>query len=213
MKQIYKDVYQFTEVLEPMRLSIHQYLLMTDEPILVQTGSISQAKVTLPQIKEVLGDKKIKYILMSHFESDECGALSLVLKEYPNAIPVCSETTARQLMGFGITFNAQIKKPGDIFKENDFEFEIIGYPSEMHLWEGVLFFEKKRGIFFSSDLMFAMGETHGQVMEKTWTEALKLSGTNMIPNEDMAKKLDQDLMKLQPQFVASGHGCCIKITK
>jgi flavorubredoxin len=213
MTQIYSDLYQFTEVMEPIKLSMHLYLLLTDEPILVQTGAVSQTKATLPELKQLLGDRPLKYILVSHFESDECGGLSLVLKEYPEVVTICSEVTARQLMGFGITYNLQIKKPGDTFSGNDFDFEIINYPSEMHMWEGILFMEKKRGIFFSSDLMFGMGENHGQVIENSWEEAIKASGAERLPNLELQKKLTDDLKTLNPKFVASGHGPCIKITK
>lgn len=213
MTQIYKELYQFTEVLEPIKLSMHQYLLLTNEPVLVQTGAVSQAQSTLPKLKELLGGKELKYILISHFESDECGGLSLVLKEYPNAIAVCSETTARQLMGFGITFNVEVKKPNDIFIGDEFEFQAIAYPSEMHMWEGLLFFERKRGVLFSSDLMFGMGENHGQIIERSWDDALKLSGADTLPNEEMRNKLISDLKLLNPKFVASGHGHCINITE
>lgn len=211
MTQIFPNLYQFSDVMEPIKLSMHQYLLLTDEPILVQTGAVPQAQATLPKIKELLGDRPLKYILISHFESDECGGLSLVLREYPNAIAVCSEVTARQLWGFGIARNIEIKKPGDSFAGNDFDFEIIGYPSEMHMWEGILFTEKKRGIFFSSDLMFEMGVNHGQVTESSWEAAVGASGADSLPDPGMQKKLTDDLKKLSPVFVASGHGSCIKI--
>ncbi|VCZ15592.1 MBL fold metallo-hydrolase [Klebsiella pneumoniae] len=137
MTEIIKDLYQFTEVMEPIKLSMHQYLLMTNEPVLIQTGAVSQAQTTIPKLQELLGERKIKYILISHFESDECGGLALVLKEHPEAVAVCSETTARQLMGFGITNNVLIKKPNEIFAGDDFEFQTISYPSEMHMWEGL----------------------------------------------------------------------------
>lgn len=211
MTQIYKELYQFTDVIEPIKLSMHQYLLLAEEPILVQTGTVSQTKATLPQLKQLLGEKSLKYILVSHFESDECGGLSLVMEEYPDAVAICSEVTARQLMGFGITNKFEIKKPGDKFIGNDFEFDIIAYPSEMHMWEGILFAENKRGIFFSSDLMFGMGENHGQIVEKTWSEAIKASGVEGISNLEMQNKLIEDLKLLNPKFVASGHGPCIKI--
>ncbi|MEF4748756.1 hypothetical protein U9Y44_13480 [Escherichia coli] len=73
MTEIIKDLYQFTEVMEPIKLSMHQYLLMTNEPVLIQTGAVSQAQTTIPKLQELLGERKIKYILISHFESDECG--------------------------------------------------------------------------------------------------------------------------------------------
>ena len=125
MTEIIKDLYQFTEVMEPIKLSVHQYLLMTNEPVLIQTGAVSQAQTTIPKLQELLGERKIKYILISHFESDECGGLALVLKEHPDAVAVCSETTARQMMGFGITKNVLIKKPNEIFAGDDFEYICI----------------------------------------------------------------------------------------
>ena len=211
MKQIYPDLYQFTSLLEPMKLSIHQYLLLTEEPILIQTGDVTHAETSLSQIKELLNGKLIKYILISHFESDECGGLSKVLQEYPEAIPVCSEVTARQLLGFGLAQKVEIKKPGDVFSGKDFDFKILSYPSEMHMWEGLLFNETKRGIFFFFFLMFQMGENHGNVIESNWEEAIKNSGANQLPNIEMQDKLVKEMETISPKFVASGHGPCIKI--
>ena len=36
--------------MEPIKLSIHQYLLLTEEPVLIQTGAVSQAPATLPKL-------------------------------------------------------------------------------------------------------------------------------------------------------------------
>ncbi|WJG06712.1 hypothetical protein QSG82_12270 [Klebsiella pneumoniae] len=107
--------------------------------------------------------------------------------------------------------NVLIKKPNEIFAGDDFEFQTISYPSEMHMWEGLLFFEKKRGIFFSSDLMFGMGENHGQVIESSWDAAVKSSGADTLPNQESGQKLSSDLSEIEPKFVASGHGFCITI--
>lgn len=209
--QIYPDLYQFTDVMEPIKLSMHQYLLLTGEPVLIQTGAISQTRRILPRLEELLGERSLKYILMSHFESDECGGVSLVLQKYPDAICVCSEVTARQLLGFGLAGRIEIRRPGETLDGKDFAFKVIGYPSEMHMWEGVLFMETERGIFFSSDLMFRMGESHGQTIISTWSDAVKNSGARQLPSPNMQEKLTSELASLRPVFVASGHGPCIKI--
>jgi len=49
-------------------------------------------------------------------------------------------------------------------------FQDYCYPSEMHLWEGLLLMENKSGIFFSSDLVFRLGEFNGSVIEGNWQE-------------------------------------------
>lgn len=211
MTKIYNDLHQFTDYVEPINLSLHQYLLLSEEPTLIQTGTIQQAEKLVPQIKELLGDKKLKYIFVSHFESDECGGLSLLVSEFPEVTTICSEVTARQLFGFGITHNILIKKPGDKLSGTNYNFEFISYPSEMHLWEGLLLRETTRNIFFSSDLMFRMGKYHAEVIESSWEDALANCGIEYIPNKEMQDKLLTDLKGINPKFVATGHGVCINL--
>ena len=83
MEKIYEDLVQFTEFMPSVDLALHQYLLMGDEAILIQTGTLNYSKELIPKLKEVLDGKNLKYIYVSHFESDECGGLSEILKAYP----------------------------------------------------------------------------------------------------------------------------------
>ena len=46
--------------------------------------------------------------------------------------------TARQLSGFGISDAALVQSPGDVLPTPDAEFEVIVYPSDVHLWEGLV---------------------------------------------------------------------------
>jgi flavorubredoxin len=210
MSAIYKDLYQFSSYIPPIDLSFHQYLLLAEEPLLVHTGSINQAEILVPQLKAVLLDRQLKYIFISHFESDECGGLSIILKHFPEAKPICSEVTARQLSGFGITNEVIIKKPGEKLVLGDCELEFIGYPSEMHLWEGLLLMENKRRILFSSDLVFRLGKAHGDVIEGNWETEVASISLQQVANPERKTKLQHTLAELKPKFIAVGHGPCIK---
>ena len=53
--KIYNDLYQFTQNLSFMNFTIHQYLLLTEDPILICTGTYQQAELILPEIKKILG--------------------------------------------------------------------------------------------------------------------------------------------------------------
>lgn len=210
MVLIYEDLHQFSSYAAPINLSFHQYLLLADEPVLVHTGNIQQAEALLPQLKNALGDRQLKYIFISHFESDECGGLSIVLKHFPEARPICSEVTARQLIGFGITNDIVVKKPGEKISLGNHEFEFISYPSEMHLWEGLLVVEKKLGILFSSDLVFRLGEASGFVIEGNWQEEVDMITQEQVSDPERRAKLQQTLKALKLNFVAVGHGPCLK---
>jgi flavorubredoxin len=210
MSAIYEDLYQFSSYVPPIDLSFHQYLLLTNEPMLVHTGSIQQAEALVPQLKAALLDRQLKYIFISHFESDECGGLSILLKHFPEARPICSEVTARQLGGFGITNDVVVKRSGEKLILGDCEFEFISYPSEMHLWEGLLLMENKRGIFFSSDLVFRLGKADGAVIEGNWQKEVDNITSQQVSDPDRKAELEETLAKLNPRFVAVGHGPCLK---
>jgi len=211
MLTIYENLYQFSSYVQPIDLTFHQYLLLADEAILIHTGNIEQGQALIPQIKDALKGKTLKYIFVSHFESDECGGLSAILKEFPEAKPVCSEITARQLGGFGITRDFIIKKPGEKLITDEYELEFISYVSEMHLWEGLLMVENKNGIFFSSDLMFRLGEASGKVIQSHWENEINSITHEQIPDPDKRYELKETLLKLSPKFIATGHGPCVKL--
>jgi flavorubredoxin len=211
MSTIYENLHQFSSYIPPIDITFHQYLLLADEAVLVHTGNMQQAEALIPKLKDILAGKTLKYIFISHFESDECGGLSVVLKHFPDAKPICSEVTARQLSGFGITNDVIIKKPGEKLITDDYELEFISYLSEMHLWEGLLLMENKKEIFFSSDLMFRLGQANGKVIDGNWQEEVDNIAPHQVPDPDKRLELQQKLSKLNPKFIATGHGPCVKI--
>lgn len=210
MSLVYTDLHQFSNYTPPINLTFHQYLLLTEDPILVHTGSIGQAEALVPYLKESLNGNQLKYIFISHFESDECGGLSVILNHFPEATPICSEVTARQLSGFGITNNFLIKRPGEKLVASGYELEFLSYPSEIHLWEGLLLIENNRKIFFSSDLMFGFGETNGSIVKGIWQDEVANIKEYQVPDPNQRAKLQQVLSQVNPKFIATGHGSCIK---
>ena len=211
MTLLNQDIHQFSTYIPPINLSFHQYLLSTDEPLLLHTGNTEQATALIPLLKDVLKHKDLKYIYISHFESDECGGLSLILEHFPGAKPICSEVTARQLSGFGFVNDVLIKKPGEKLITNDYELEFLTYPSEMHLWEGLLVMETRRRVFFSSDLMIRFGEADGTVIDSDWHTEIDNIRPDQVPDPERRVQLQQTLRQLNPVFVATGHGPCLKL--
>jgi hypothetical protein len=80
----------------------------------------------------------------------------------------------------------------------------------MHLWEGLLLMENKRGIFFSSDLIFRLGKANGDVIEGDWQTEVDNISLQQVSDPERKAKLQQTLAELNPKFVAVGHGPCLK---
>jgi flavorubredoxin len=202
----------FSSYLQPIDLTFNQYLLLGEEPLLVHTGSHPAAMGLAPKIKELLKGHPLRHIFISHFESDECGGLKFLMEQFPGAIPVCSAVTARQLSGFGITEQAQMKTPDQNLSLGNYKLQFISYPSEAHLWEGLLALETARGILFSSDLFIRMGALKESVIKANWAEEVKKIAVDKIPNPPALEKLQQTLLRQPVHFVAPGHGPFMQTT-
>ena len=74
--------------------SFNQYLVVDDEPFLFHTGLRRLFPVVSEAIAAVMPVARLKYVALSHFEADECGAINEFLTVAPNAVPVCGRVAA-----------------------------------------------------------------------------------------------------------------------
>jgi flavorubredoxin len=209
--KIFDDLYEFSTVNEGFPITFNQYLLLGEESLLFHTGNSSHVKLLVPMLKELLGDKSLEYIFISHFESDECGGLSHLLSHFPNVKTICSQVTAMQLSGFGFTNELIIKKPGEIIESKNFKLKFIPYPSEMHLWEGLLTVELDRQLFFSSDLFINRDKMFEKEANSNWKDEVNKLSLQQIPSENALKTLQDILQNINVKFIATGHGPFLKL--
>ena len=65
--------------------------------------------------RQVLGGRKLNFIVLQHMEPDHASMLQDVMYRYPEAIPVCNSKTAgmvKQFTGLDITEKAYIVEEG-----------------------------------------------------------------------------------------------------
>jgi hypothetical protein len=95
--EIAADIYRInTPVAIPgtAGFSFNQYLVVDDEPFLFHTGLRRLFPVVSEAITAVVPVPRLKYVALSHFEADECGAINEFLAVAPNAVPVCGRVAA-----------------------------------------------------------------------------------------------------------------------
>ncbi|MBR1734888.1 MAG: MBL fold metallo-hydrolase [Alphaproteobacteria bacterium] len=208
-KEIFKNLYQFSTYIPQMDFTIHQYLSATEPAILFAAGTVQQAEKTLPEIQKILGDRPLKYIFVSHFESDEVAGIEIFQKAYPDVTIICGHLAARELFGFGYKVNILPKKGGEILEDGELKLQFIDYPSEVHLQNGLVVSEINGGIFYSADLMLSFGNGIGKIKTSDWKKEVEAIPLERVPNENKLRELKDSLLKISPKFVAVGHGYCI----
>ena len=81
------------------QFSFNQYLIVDDAPLLFHTGQRQLFPLVCEAIRAVMPLEKLRYLGLSHFEADECGALNQFLAAAPQAVPVCSQVAAMVAIG------------------------------------------------------------------------------------------------------------------
>jgi flavorubredoxin len=91
---IYRISTPFPPTVIPGGFSFNQYLLDDDEPLLFHTGMRRLFPLVREAIEAVLPVSRLRHIAFSHYESDECGSVNLLLAAAPDAAPVCGKINA-----------------------------------------------------------------------------------------------------------------------
>jgi flavorubredoxin len=78
----------------PGGFSYNQDLIRDDEPLLFHTGTRKLFASTLKGVAAAIPVASLRYVALSHYEADECGALNQFLAAAPRATPVCSKVAA-----------------------------------------------------------------------------------------------------------------------
>lgn len=205
--EIGPGVNRLTTFIEARGIGFNQYLIIDEKPALVSTGSVDLYPAISGSVRQLLKTQELAYVIIPHFESDECGALPQFLEEYPEAKPVCSGITARQLKAFGICDAPEVVGENDVLPLGRSTLRFITVPWEMHLWDGLVAFEETRGILFSSDLLGQLGpydDSAPDMMPRAVAMTL-----DAVPSGPRLKATLEKLMGLPIRIIAPGHGLVI----
>lgn len=73
----------------------NSYLIDDEKVVLIDTVKIGYFKDYMKNLKEIIGDRKVDYIVVNHTELDHSGSLRELLEQYPDAVvygsrPACT---------------------------------------------------------------------------------------------------------------------------
>ena len=83
--EIAPDVYRISTYVPEIDLQFNQFLVKDDQPLLYHTGTRAMFPLLLETVTQTLDPSTIRWLGLSHFEADECGALNNWLEAAPSA--------------------------------------------------------------------------------------------------------------------------------
>src|SRR4051794_34684519 len=123
-------------------ITFNQYLIDDEMPTLVHTGNHGDYHDIRKAIGEVLDPAKLAYVVLLHFEGDECGGMDRFMAEAKQAQLVGSDMSAvLNLTQFGVDYVDRVKgvRDGDEIDLGEHTLSFIETP-HVHHWDSMMVF-------------------------------------------------------------------------
>lgn len=188
--------------------NFNQYLVAADEPLLFHTGPRKLFPLVSEAISRVMPVERLRYIGLSHFEADECGAMNEFLSAALNAEPVCSAIGKMVSVDDVSLRPARGMAEGDVLDLGSHRVRWVDAPHVPHGWDCGFLMETTTATLLCGDLFTQPG-----LGEKALT-----SGDILGPSEAFRKAMDyyahapstratlEKVAKLKPRTLACMHG-------
>lgn len=85
----------------PRGVSYNSYLLLDEKTVLFDTVDWSICRQFLENIKGVLGDRDLDYMVINHMEPDHAACIEEIVIRYPNVKIICTEKAFLFMHQFG----------------------------------------------------------------------------------------------------------------
>lgn len=188
--------------------SFNQYLIVDDAPTLFHTGQRHLFPVVKEAIEAVLPIERLRYVGLSHFEADECGALNSILALAPHAIPVCSQVAAMIAIDDFADRAPHALADGEHLELGRHTLRWFDTPHMPHSWECGLMMDVTTRTFFCGDLFTQGGPgdialTEADILEPS--ESFRLS-MDYFAHAPQTTQILQRLARERPTTLACMHG-------
>ena len=150
----------------PYGVSYNSYLVVDEKVALIDTVECGFDKEYLENINEVLGDRKIDYLVVNHMEPDHSSLIAQMLAEYPELRIVANSKTVPMLIGYYQTPEERIKvvAEGESVSLGSCTLSFHMIPM-VHWPETMVTWLAEEGTLFSGDAFGTFGAVHGGIVE------------------------------------------------
>ena len=196
----------------PNGVSYNSYLIVDDKVCLIDTVEVDFFSQFIENIREVIGDRPIDYIVTNHMEPDHSGSFALMQKYYPNVQVVGNRKSFDLLKGFyGISGCEYEVKQEDTLELGHHTLKFFMTPM-VHWPETMMSLDITTHTIFTGDAFGCFGALNGGLLdseincEPFWLEIVRyysnIVGKYGTPVQNALKKLVDE----QIDYICSTHG-------
>ena len=197
----------------PYGVSYNSYLIDDEKVCLIDTVEVDFFVQFIENLREVLGDRQIDYLVINHMEPDHSGSLALLRKYYPDIQVIGNKKTFDMMAGFyGIKDNTIEMKNGEELSLGSHTLQFFITP--MIHWPETMMTLCKGDVshLFTGDAFGCFGALNGGFIDQeidtewAWPEMVRyysnIVGKYGIPVQNALKKL----AGIHIDYICSTHG-------
>ena len=197
----------------PQGVSYNSYLIDDEKVALIDTVDVAFFTEYLDNIRAVIGDRPIDYLVINHMEPDHSGSIALIRKYYPGVRLVGNKKTFEMVEGFyGVpTGDDLVVAEGDSLPLGHHRLRFHLVPM-LHWPETMVSYDETEHILFSGDAFGCFGALNGGIIDSEincdtfWLEMVRyysnIVGKYGTPVQNALKKLEG----VQLDYICSTHG-------
>ena len=197
----------------PYGVSYNSYLIDDEKVCLIDTVEVDFFVQFIENLRKVLGDRQIDYLVINHMEPDHSGSLALLRKYYPDIQVIGNKKTFDMMAGFyGIKDNTIEMKNGEELSLGSHTLQFFMTP--MIHWPETMMTLCKGDVshLFTGDAFGCFGALNGGFIDQeidtewAWLEMVRyysnIVGKYGIPVQNALKKL----AGIHIDYICSTHG-------
>ena len=168
-------------------VSYNSYLLLDKKTVLFDTVDWSICRQFLENIKRVLGDRTLDYMVINHMEPDHAACIEEIVLRYPNVKIICTEKASLFMRQFGFEVDGKVTavKEGDTMSFGKHNVVFIAAPM-VHWPEAMVTYDTTNGVLFSADAFGSFGALDGKLFndevnfDRDWIDDARRYYTNIV---------------------------------
>lgn len=150
----------------PEGISYNSYLLLDEKTVLLDTVDWSVGNKFMENIKYILKDRSLDYMIINHMEPDHAACIGEILLNYPDVKIIGNKKTFdfMKQFNFEVDKNCIEVKDGDTLSFGEHELLFISAPM-VHWPETMATFDITNGVLFSADAFGTFGSLDGRLFD------------------------------------------------
>jgi flavorubredoxin len=193
--------------LEDYDFQFNQFLIEDERPALIHTGLHPMYDDVRAAVGEVLDPSRLAYVILLHFEADECGGMDRFVDGAPDSTLACSEASALlNLGGWNYRGHVEGHRDGDVLDLGWHKLRFLETP-HVHHWDSMMLFDETAKSLFPSDLFIQSGDQPPVVTEDLGSEMCGYyREIGIFAHEDPVRDVVDRILRLDPDWIHGMHG-------